>query len=126
MKKIIFRLLAVALTLSFLFPVAAYGATGNTPARQNGVSQQSQQATTQKLTPEERQARRQARMAARKARIKEQREKVIARRIARLEKVKAAMEKNGKTGDPKYQKVLDQIAKLQARLDKLSTTATLQ
>lgn len=115
MRKTIFRILAVALTLAFLFPVAAFGATGNAPAPQKGVQQ-----SAARLTPEQRQARRQARQEVRKARIKEKKVRILTRNIGRLEKVKAAMEKNGKTGDTKYQKVVDHIAKLQARLDKLT------
>jgi ubiquinone biosynthesis protein UbiJ len=119
MKRTLMKLLAATVVLAFLFPTAAFGVTGQATTRPNANQQSAAQ-----LTPEQRQARRQERLAARKARVKEQREKQIARQITRLEKVKAAMEKNGKTSDPKYQKVVDHIAKLQARLDKLSAQVT--
>jgi hypothetical protein len=120
MKKTIMKVLATSLVLAFLFPAAAFGATGKTGGQTAAKPKANKQAAAQ-LTPEERQARRQERREAKKARFKEKREQALTRKIARLQKAKAAMEEKGKTADPKYQKVVDRLADLQARLGELKT-----
>ncbi|MFA5866377.1 MAG: hypothetical protein WC891_00210 [Actinomycetota bacterium] len=117
MKKMMFRILAVALIVAFTLPAAACGvidkATSALTGGQKQVTRPAKDKQAARVKPRP-QARKQAGKQGLKGKAGNQVQRV-KQRIVRLEKVKAAIEKDGKTAEPIYKKVCDRLERLKAK-----------
>jgi hypothetical protein len=125
MKKTMFRILAVALIVAFIIPAAGCGAIN---AAKNAITKAQKQVTRPAKSKQAGNLPKRPQMLQRGGRQGQQgrqgpqnlqgkpgqAQATVEQRIARLEKVKAAIEKDGKTAEPIYKKVCDRLERLKA------------
>lgn len=130
MKKAMFRVLAVALIVAFTLPAAACGVIDKAtnavtkaqkqvtrPAKNKQTARPAKRQQTQKKAGKQAKPGQQLKAQGKKGNqgLKAQqgnKKQRVEQKIARLAKVKAAIEKDGKTADPVYKKICDRLERL--------------
>ncbi len=127
MKKTMFRILAVALIVAFTLPAAACGVIDKATNAITGGRKQVTRPAKDKQAAQTKQRRQNLKAQIQKGKQGKQslkgkaghRAQRVKQRIARLEKAKTAIEKEGKTAEPIYKKVCDRLERLKAKPGKL-------